>query len=284
MSTFERYLTAWVALCIVAGVALGHFFAGFFHAVGAAEIARAATPNLTLIPWSQRLASRDSGVALNNQILAYGHCLSNFGPRHRRMAFIDIDEFLVPLARDSLPAALEDLVACPLVVLPWAMFGTSGHESRPAEPTTRAFTQRLDPAAPEGVAGLFNFKCLFDPAAVTRLHVHRMRVNDSPRAWNDRGESFLLSSRTGPQQLSAARIQLNHYYSRSREELEEKIARGGGTYTDRSAHNPARHRARVAHIDAHAIEDTAIQDFITRRDAATGRDFYAELSADLARP
>ena len=25
MSTFERYLTAWVALCIVAGVALGHF-------------------------------------------------------------------------------------------------------------------------------------------------------------------------------------------------------------------------------------------------------------------
>ncbi len=25
MSVFERYLTLWVALCIVAGVALGHF-------------------------------------------------------------------------------------------------------------------------------------------------------------------------------------------------------------------------------------------------------------------
>lgn len=30
MSTFERYLTVWVALCIVAGVALGHFFRQFF--------------------------------------------------------------------------------------------------------------------------------------------------------------------------------------------------------------------------------------------------------------
>ena len=49
MSTFERYLTAWVALCIVAGVALGHFFPDFFHAVGAAEIAKVNLPVAVLI-------------------------------------------------------------------------------------------------------------------------------------------------------------------------------------------------------------------------------------------
>ena len=49
MSTFERYLTAWVALCIVAGVALGHFFLGFFHAVGSAEIAKVNLPVAVLI-------------------------------------------------------------------------------------------------------------------------------------------------------------------------------------------------------------------------------------------
>ena len=49
MSTFERYLTAWVALCIVAGVALGHFFPGFFHAVGSAEIAKVNLPVAVLI-------------------------------------------------------------------------------------------------------------------------------------------------------------------------------------------------------------------------------------------
>ena len=40
MSVFERYLTLWVALCIVAGVALGHLFPGIFQEIGAAEFAR----------------------------------------------------------------------------------------------------------------------------------------------------------------------------------------------------------------------------------------------------
>ena len=49
MSTFERYLTLWVALCIAAGVALGHWFPAVFHAIGAAEIARVNLPVAALI-------------------------------------------------------------------------------------------------------------------------------------------------------------------------------------------------------------------------------------------
>ncbi len=49
MSTFERYLTLWVALCIVAGVALGHLMPGVFHAIGSAEIARVNLPVAVLI-------------------------------------------------------------------------------------------------------------------------------------------------------------------------------------------------------------------------------------------
>ncbi|WGD30200.1 ACR3 family arsenite efflux transporter [Ancylobacter sp. WKF20] len=49
MSTFERYLTLWVAACIVAGVALGHFLPGLFHAIGAAEIANVNLPVAVLI-------------------------------------------------------------------------------------------------------------------------------------------------------------------------------------------------------------------------------------------
>ncbi len=49
MSTFERYLTIWVALCIVAGIALGHVMPGAFHAVGAAEIAKVNLPVAVLI-------------------------------------------------------------------------------------------------------------------------------------------------------------------------------------------------------------------------------------------
>ncbi|HYE42146.1 MAG TPA: arsenical-resistance protein, partial [Caulobacteraceae bacterium] len=44
MSRFERYLTVWVGLCIVAGVALGHFFPALFQQVGSAEIAKVNLP------------------------------------------------------------------------------------------------------------------------------------------------------------------------------------------------------------------------------------------------
>jgi len=49
MSTFERYLTLWVALCIVAGIALGHIMPGVFHVIGGAEIARVNLPVAALI-------------------------------------------------------------------------------------------------------------------------------------------------------------------------------------------------------------------------------------------
>jgi arsenite transporter len=49
MSLFERYLTLWVALCIVAGIALGHVLPGAFHAIGAAEVAHVNLPVAALI-------------------------------------------------------------------------------------------------------------------------------------------------------------------------------------------------------------------------------------------
>ncbi|GAU80161.1 ACR3 family arsenite efflux transporter [Bosea sp. BIWAKO-01] len=49
MSAFERYLTLWVALCILAGVALGQLFPAAFQTIGSAEIARVNLPMAALI-------------------------------------------------------------------------------------------------------------------------------------------------------------------------------------------------------------------------------------------
>ncbi len=49
MSTFERYLTLWVGLCIAAGVLLGLAFPGLFQAIGAQEIAGVNLPVAALI-------------------------------------------------------------------------------------------------------------------------------------------------------------------------------------------------------------------------------------------
>ncbi|MEQ1613096.1 MAG: ACR3 family arsenite efflux transporter [Hyphomicrobiaceae bacterium] len=49
MSTFERYLTAWVGLCIVVGIALGQMFPAVFKAIGAIEIAEVNLPVAILV-------------------------------------------------------------------------------------------------------------------------------------------------------------------------------------------------------------------------------------------
>ncbi|MFN9192872.1 MAG: ACR3 family arsenite efflux transporter [Pseudomonadota bacterium] len=50
MGVFERYLTVWVALCIVAGVALGHWLPGPVQAIGRMEVAQVNLP-VGLLIW-----------------------------------------------------------------------------------------------------------------------------------------------------------------------------------------------------------------------------------------
>ena len=49
MSIFERWLTLWVFLCIVAGIALGQFAPGMFQAIGRIEVAQVNLPVGVLI-------------------------------------------------------------------------------------------------------------------------------------------------------------------------------------------------------------------------------------------
>ncbi|MCE2774583.1 MAG: arsenical-resistance protein, partial [Burkholderiaceae bacterium] len=50
MTVFERYLTLWVFLCIVLGIALGQFFPGVFQTIGALEVAQVNLP-VGLLIW-----------------------------------------------------------------------------------------------------------------------------------------------------------------------------------------------------------------------------------------
>jgi len=50
MSVFERYLTVWVFLCIVVGIALGQFAPGIFQTIGHMEVAQVNLP-VGLLIW-----------------------------------------------------------------------------------------------------------------------------------------------------------------------------------------------------------------------------------------
>ena len=53
ISFFERYLTVWVFLCIVVGIALGHWIPGPFQYLGKLEIAQVNLP-VALLIWLMR--------------------------------------------------------------------------------------------------------------------------------------------------------------------------------------------------------------------------------------
>jgi arsenite transporter len=49
MGVFERFLTLWVALCIVTGIALGKMMPGLFHVIGDATVAQVNLPVAVLV-------------------------------------------------------------------------------------------------------------------------------------------------------------------------------------------------------------------------------------------
>lgn len=234
---------------------------------GTIEILRATLPEaaLTVIPWAQPRFRTLTGREIHNQVLAYAHALMNFGPRFRWMAFIDVDEFLVPVEAASIPEAMAGLEAAAHVSLPWHMFGRGGHESPPEGGVVANYLQRA--ADPFGLGHGLNFKCLVDPARVTEVGVHGFGIEGRHEGVNDAGEPARHDARSQRAFYSRARLQLNHYYTRSNAELQAKIGRGSNKQVAADKHI-ARVMRIVTAIEAETVEDRTALAFLHRCPAA----------------
>jgi hypothetical protein len=255
-----RHLPEWLAFHRGIGVR-----AVYLYDDDSSDDSRAAAlrhaPWATVIPWAQRVGDPKRGLSINNQVLAYAHAVRNFGAGVRWMAFIDIDEFLVPTATDTIDDALAHLGDIPNVSLPWHMFGRNGHATPPAEGTLAGFLNRAADPLEEGANGVVNFKALVDPARVSRVKVHGTETGDG-RTWNDAGRESTMRQRFAAGFLSNAHLQLNHYYSRSDAELQAKITKTSVGYGDRRRADTQGPRvmARVAHIEARTVTDRRAAD------------------------
>lgn len=262
----ERHIAEWARFHAAAGVAR---FVVYDNGCtdGTLAALQAAVPGLaTVIPWDQKFTA-GSGGEIHNQVLAYAHATRNFGGAFRWMTYIDVDEFLVPKRAASLPAALAHLDGCRNISLPWHMFGRNGHDVPPEGGVLANYTSR-NPDPMSDSPGLRRFKMIVDPCHVTAIKVHAIWTDGSDTTCNDRGEPAGTKERERPGFYSADHIQLNHYYTRSDQELRAKIARGPNLTTPDADHL-RRVMRKVAAIEAGQIEDRAAPDFL-RRLAAGG--------------
>jgi hypothetical protein len=217
---------------------------------------------LTVVPWAQVFSDARMGREIHNQALAYAHAAANFGGDYRWMAFIDVDEFLVPKHARTLPEALAHLTHARNVSLPWHMFGRSGHAEPPADGILRSYLRRArDPMS--DVRGVRAFKCLVDPCHLTAVRVHSMETDGSDETCNDRGETASAAGRERPGFYSADHVQLNHYYTRSEAELVQKIARGPNLQA-KAPEYARKVRRTVANIEVDEVEDRAAVDYLAR--------------------
>ena len=217
---------------------------------------------VTITPWNQKFRDARRGHEIHNQVLAYAHAVRNFGAAFRWMAFIDVDEFLIPKQAPDLPSALAHLAQCRSISLPWHMFGRNGHDTAPAGGVIANYTRR-NPDPMSSAKGLRNFKMIVDPCHVTALKVHEMAVDGSTDSCNDRGTRFSLTARETLSFYAADHIRLNHYYTRSTTELQAKIARGPNLTTPDADHL-RRVMRKVAAIEAGEVEDRTALEYLAR--------------------
>jgi hypothetical protein len=212
---------------------------------------------VTYLPW----ANFDRNAVPQRQ--AYAHALCNFGQRWRWMAFIDVDEFLFPLKDDSLRTVLRAYDDLPAIAVHWHMFGSSGHKRRPSGLVIENYTDRAPiPSAAGHDEILLKWKSIVDPSkvrAVVSPHVFmfedgRKGAYDEDRRW------ILKTQRAG---AASTVLRLNHYFTKSEEELAVKIAKGSVGRLSVQGTNPKSFAAlRAAAVEVETVKDESILRFV----------------------
>jgi hypothetical protein len=157
------------------------------------------------------------------QMDAYSHAVRFYGPSFEWFAFIDVDEFIVPLVDDDLLALVRRWPQAADIRVPRVDLGYSGHRTPPKSLTIEAYTGVADvfgrdPAKPPRV------KTIARPRSVSAMGIHTATVADQPIAPDGRPVPHATIGAA-----SHPYVQLNHYYTRSFEEFEAKRFRGSAT-------------------------------------------------------
>ena len=153
------------------------------------------------------------------QVAAYDHCIAAHRDEARWIAFIDIDEFLFSPTGEPLTKILPRYESAPGIGVNWVNFGTSGHQRRPAGLVIDNYVHQIrNPSARRVIKSIVNpAETLHAGSCHHFIYRDGFAVDDCIRPI--RGPDF---TRTDP--VPRRWLRINHYVSRSEEDLEQKRA------------------------------------------------------------
>ncbi len=176
------------------------------------------------------------------------------------VAFLDIDEFLIPEKDGSLPAfigRIPDDVSC--VHINWRGFADGGRESDDYELVTRTFMM----SSKNGWGNHHHVKSLARTAQVSNVLVHDVDIRSGRYVQCDFQDS-VLEVRGLAQRICYEGIQINHYQCKTYKEFEKRMLRGSANWSagELGGVKDAT-RARFDELNRNHREDTAILQFDT---------------------
>jgi hypothetical protein len=166
------------------------------------------------------------------------------------MAGIDVDEFIVIFDKKNINSLLEKYEPYGALGIPWSMFGSSGHLTRPIDGVKNSYLWRRPD---EGMW----VKPIINTQYCTGIGDPHYGSYSKPSV-NESCEIFLGPITDSPRKI----FKLNHYFTRSYEEWLKKVARGTG-----NINTPPRPLSWFKEInDACTIYDDTLKDYDTKRD------------------
>lgn len=207
----NEYLDEWMNYHLSIGVK--HFF---IYDNESSIAVKHTLKNLGLLQYATVIKIKGKSM----QMSAYRQGLKDFRMATKWMAFIDVDEFIVPKSTNcDLPLFLKDYEVYGGLGINWLIFGSSGLKTKQNSSQISTFTLRSD----------INFhtnrhiKSIVQTQFVTSV--------DNPHYVLYKPGYFCVNENF--QKINGAfsdvninKIQINHYYCRSLEEYEQKIKRG----------------------------------------------------------
>lgn len=187
------------------------------------------------------------------QLAAYDDCLERHRLDTRWIAFIDLDEFIVPVIDKSIPEFLGRFEDAPVVEINWLVYGSGGAKKRMPGGVMERFTHHSLPG------NILNrhVKSIVNPRRVfSVIGCHEVARIDG-KARDSHGDIITKNFRDREPQQDVIRI--NHYAVKSFEEFVEKQSRGRASGKKRTVPT-----AYFEEYDLNDIKDTLT---INRKDS-----------------
>jgi hypothetical protein len=158
---------------------------------------------------------------------AYSDAIRQFKDKSFWIAFIDIDEFIVPVKTKTIPEFLRDFEDVPGIEINWVLYGSGGHKEKADGLVMERFKDHdvWDSRYNKTVKSIHN------PRWVFYLNSHMADYIDGEQSVDTNKNKNIYGSLDRPPLHDSLRI--NHYFLKSYEEFLTKIDKGRSAVADK---------------------------------------------------